>query len=147
MFPIQSYDESASIQSLFPAEESMPIPADLDPLLLGPAHRLVERYHELVETLQEAQEPDEEGSRPHYSNHLAEDASDAQEWQSRAAMSHHLSGELRSVEHAYAILQRGQYGQCEQCGHNIPPRRLEIIPSATLCVKCQEFVDARTVGH
>lgn len=144
MFPSINYDESAYIT--WPTDGQLMLPADLDPMLAQPAHKLIERYAEVMHALNEIPDEDVSG-RPQYSNHLAEDASDASEWQSRAAVTHHLANEMRQIERAYAMMQRGRYGVCEQCGHNIPPRRLSIVPSATFCVSCQERVDIAATGH
>jgi len=35
-------------------------------------------------------------------------------------------------------LREGTYGICQECGCQIPERRLEVMPTATLCVPCQE---------
>lgn len=45
---------------------------------------------------------------------------------------------LEQVEDALQRLENGTYGKCERCGDQIPHERLEILPYATLCVKCQE---------
>lgn len=36
----------------------------------------------------------------------------------------------------------GSYGICADCGLRIPPRRLKALPTATLCVACQERREA-----
>lgn len=46
-------------------------------------------------------------------------------------------------ERALARLDEGAYGICEGCGAQIPPERLEIFPSATSCVACQETRERR----
>ncbi|MBI3092536.1 MAG: TraR/DksA family transcriptional regulator [Candidatus Tectomicrobia bacterium] len=46
--------------------------------------------------------------------------------------------ELRSIEGALERIEAGSYGECEDCGGPIEPRRLEILPFAVLCVACQE---------
>ncbi len=45
---------------------------------------------------------------------------------------------LSHLERALARLGAGQYGICESCGAQIDPARLEVIPYATLCVRCQQ---------
>jgi DnaK suppressor protein len=45
--------------------------------------------------------------------------------------------QLKQVENALQRLEEGDYGNCNQCGEAIPPARLEILPHATLCVRCQ----------
>lgn len=47
------------------------------------------------------------------------------------------SRELGRIEIALERMQEGQYGICEACSTNIPMARLQALPYATLCVKCQ----------
>jgi DnaK suppressor protein len=44
---------------------------------------------------------------------------------------------LESTERALESAEKGTYGICENCGERIDPARLEILPQATLCLKCQ----------
>ncbi|MGW0435981.1 TraR/DksA family transcriptional regulator [Micromonospora sp. NPDC003197] len=46
-------------------------------------------------------------------------------------------------EHALARLADGTYGWCEGCTKPIPVERLEIFPSATSCVTCQQTRERR----
>lgn len=45
--------------------------------------------------------------------------------------------ELEAIEAALQRLENGNYGQCENCGLPIEPRRLEIMPETPLCRNCQ----------
>jgi DnaK suppressor protein len=45
--------------------------------------------------------------------------------------------ELEAIEEALLRLENGSYGQCENCGLPIEPRRLEIMPETPLCRNCQ----------
>ena len=45
---------------------------------------------------------------------------------------------LRSIEKAMEALDRGQYGECIRCDDDIDEKRLEVVPWATMCVRCQE---------
>lgn len=47
------------------------------------------------------------------------------------------SRELARIENALQRMRDGQYGICEGCGNNIPLARLNALPYATLCIKCQ----------
>ncbi len=47
------------------------------------------------------------------------------------------SRELARIEVALERMREGQYGICEGCGVNIPLARLNALPYATLCIKCQ----------
>jgi len=44
---------------------------------------------------------------------------------------------LRSIEEAMEALDRGQYGECIRCDDDINEKRLEVVPWATMCVRCQ----------
>lgn len=49
-----------------------------------------------------------------------------------------LSDLLHSVEEALERLNEGSFGSCADCGRDLPAKRLEIVPWASLCVPCQE---------
>jgi DnaK suppressor protein len=50
---------------------------------------------------------------------------------------------LSDVREALDRLDKGEYGVCEDCEEFISPRRLDAIPWARVCVKCQEARDRR----
>jgi len=54
-----------------------------------------------------------------------------------------LQRKLETVEQAIQSAQRGTYGICENCRERIDPARLEILPEATLCLKCQREFERR----
>ena len=43
---------------------------------------------------------------------------------------------LRAIELALARIERGDYGECRDCGEYINPKRLEFDPTARLCISC-----------
>lgn len=45
---------------------------------------------------------------------------------------------LRLVSDALARLDRGEFGLCLECGEPIARRRLEVVPWARHCVRCEE---------
>lgn len=47
--------------------------------------------------------------------------------------------ELRRIEAAMLRLKQGRFGECIDCGQEIPLERLEAEPTAARCVKCQEL--------
>lgn len=51
------------------------------------------------------------------------------------------SRELARIENALERMREGQYGICESCGNNIPMARLNALPYATLCIKCQRELE------
>lgn len=45
---------------------------------------------------------------------------------------------LKTLGHALDRIRQGSFGECAECGGDIEPKRLEAIPWARYCVKCQE---------
>lgn len=45
------------------------------------------------------------------------------------------------LRHAFALMENGSYGRCEDCEGMIAPARLKAIPWARCCVRCQELRD------
>ncbi|MCW2309141.1 TraR/DksA family transcriptional regulator [Rhodobium gokarnense] len=58
-----------------------------------------------------------------------------------AANERQRAAELSRIAAALDRLGRGDYGYCLSCGEDIVERRLEIDPSATLCVDCARSRD------
>ena len=45
---------------------------------------------------------------------------------------------LHGIDEAVRKIAEGTYGICEECGEEISGKRLRVLPSATLCIDCQE---------
>jgi DnaK suppressor protein len=58
--------------------------------------------------------------------------------QQRELLWQRLAERSRAVMLARDRVRDGTYGICGDCGRPIPPRRLQVLPTATLCVQCQE---------
>ncbi|MDH5637886.1 MAG: TraR/DksA family transcriptional regulator [Nitrospinota bacterium] len=48
---------------------------------------------------------------------------------------------LRQIEEALERIDDGGYGECAECESPIPEGRLELIPFAIFCVRCQEQME------
>ena len=53
----------------------------------------------------------------------------------RMAVKRQLSNFLEKIQQTLLRLNQGTYGRCERCGRQIDQARLEIMPTANLCVK------------
>jgi RNA polymerase-binding protein DksA len=73
---------------------------------------------------------------PTSGNHMADDASEVFEQTKNLALKHHLEKMLEQVDVAVRRIEKGSYGLCESCGAVISPERLQVMPSATLCMRC-----------
>ncbi|MBI3994634.1 MAG: TraR/DksA family transcriptional regulator [Nitrospirae bacterium] len=45
---------------------------------------------------------------------------------------------LKAINDALQRLKEGTYGICEECGSEIPEKRLRVMPFTPFCVACQE---------
>ena len=45
---------------------------------------------------------------------------------------------LKTLTQALERIRQGSFGKCAACGGDVEPKRLEAIPWARYCVKCQE---------
>ena len=77
-----------------------------------------------------------------YGNHMADDASEAYEQAKDLALRQNAEQVLAQVTDALGRFEKGTYGSCEQCGVAIDPARLEALPYATLCLRCQQRLGA-----
>ena len=48
---------------------------------------------------------------------------------------------LLQIEKALGKISEGTYGECECCGDDIHPKRLEARPLATMCIACMEELE------
>ena len=46
--------------------------------------------------------------------------------------------QLTQLDEALKKLEKGEYGNCEECGKKITEARLKVVPYAACCVDCQE---------
>lgn len=46
------------------------------------------------------------------------------------------SVQARRIAAALARIEEGSYGECLDCGEDIPEKRLELDPTAPLCISC-----------
>ena len=51
---------------------------------------------------------------------------------------------LRNVRGALARMADGSYGTCLHCEEEISPKRLDAVPWAAYCIRCQEIADRST---
>ena len=51
------------------------------------------------------------------------------------------SREVKQIEEALARMKDDSYGVCVSCDRNIPMARLQALPYATKCVRCQQAAE------
>ncbi len=53
---------------------------------------------------------------------------------------------LRSLDEAIDRVRKGLYGICKNCGAEIDPERLMIMPETSLCVRCANLLESGPRG-
>ena len=86
---------------------------------------------------------DETGEDAVYDNHLADTATETYDRELDYTLEENSEHVLAEIEAALQRIEDGTYGQCTNCGRQIPAERLEARPYATLCIDCQRQREGR----
>jgi DnaK suppressor protein len=49
----------------------------------------------------------------------------------------------KNLIHSLERIRQGTYGECASCGGEIEPKRLDALPFARYCIKCQEEMEQK----
>jgi len=90
-----------------------------------------------LEEINEEIGSERDGGNAGVGNHMAEGASSTFDHERNLALIGNLTRTLELVDAALKRLTSGTYGNCEVCGNPIDRARLEALPYASRCVKCQ----------
>jgi DnaK suppressor protein len=52
-----------------------------------------------------------------------------------------LVDRVNRITAALERLDNGEYGRCVECGENIAPARLQVLPEVQTCVRCQDRLE------
>lgn len=58
------------------------------------------------------------------------------------AESRRLIERIRQIDEALRLVDSDDYGYCQDCGCEIPVKRLDFDPASTLCVECKTQAEA-----
>lgn len=78
-----------------------------------------------------------------YSNHMADAASEVFEQAREVSLRRQLERSFEDVQRALGKFDDGTYGICESCGAPIDLARLEAVPAARYCVRCQTRLEGK----
>lgn len=78
------------------------------------------------------------GDLSSHASHMADQGTDTMEREKAFLFISQKRQRLEEVDEALARIETGTFGVCGVCQENLPPRRLERLPTASLCVPCQE---------
>jgi RNA polymerase-binding protein DksA len=97
---------------------------------------LIARRVEIIERLERVNQDVTHANKPLEAD-FAEQAVERENDQVLDALSEGLRAEISRIETALDRLDEGDYGICESCGREIPRARLEALPDARRCLKCE----------
>ncbi len=109
--------------------------------LLEELEALTGRLRDMEESAQKVRKA--EGTRPGFGKRIGDYTSEAQDAMNDRAVVANLRTGIAQTQRALQKLEEGTYGLCDQCHQPIPPERLEVLPSATLCVACKSKQERR----
>ena len=67
---------------------------------------------------------------------------EVEEYVNRLPVEHALELKLRDINIALEKIKQNKYGICERCGKPISKKRLEAIPEARFCLKCEQLEES-----
>lgn len=80
---------------------------------------------------------DASGDISAFTSHPADISTESDEREKVASLITRETLSLNELDAALERIRDASYGKCDTCGGDIPPARLQALPFATLCVKCQ----------
>ena len=78
----------------------------------------------------------------YYDNHPSDIATEINDIEKGMAFRENEKSIIRRIDSALTRVEDGTYGKCESCGKPINEERLEFMPYAERCVKCQNEINS-----
>ena len=75
--------------------------------------------------------------------HMADVATDMYDREFTLGLASNDRELLYEIDGALGRIQEGTYGICVECKKSVPATRLKAVPHASLCLKCQEKLEAK----
>lgn len=76
-----------------------------------------------------------------YSLHMADAGTDTFDREFALVLASNQQEFLYAIDDALKKIEDKKYGLCEDCGKDIPLKRLKALPFAKFCIKCQEQIE------
>lgn len=76
-----------------------------------------------------------------YSLHMADAGTDTFDREFTLNLASNQQQFLYEIDEALRRIEDKTYGKCENCGKDIPIKRLKVLPFARFCVKCQAEIE------
>ncbi|MBN1165127.1 MAG: TraR/DksA C4-type zinc finger protein [Candidatus Krumholzibacteriota bacterium] len=114
--------------------------------VLAERERIIRELSRIEESINSSSEI-QEASKKAYSNHLADLGTDYMEKEKNFYYASVEGQYLRSLDEALKRIERGDYGKCEICDELISFKRLDVVPSARMCIKCKSESEKNQRGR
>jgi DnaK suppressor protein len=102
--------------------------------------KLLEMRKEILRLIQEDMKEGREGEAGE-GRDTYDIASDERDREINLLLGDRERKKLQLIEDALRRIDTGEYGECEECGGEIVPGRLDAMPFTRLCVTCQDELE------
>ncbi|MBN1880874.1 MAG: TraR/DksA family transcriptional regulator [Deltaproteobacteria bacterium] len=102
---------------------------------------LVKMRRELIGEIKEKTRSESEADRKDDVGDIYDLATNERDRELNLLMSDREREKLNEINDALVKIDEGTYGICEECGTDIPKKRLIIMPFARLCVNCKSEME------
>lgn len=106
-------------------------------LLIGQKEKIIGNLQNLEGNNLNKSQKDSSGDLSGYSTHMADAASDAYDREFALNIASKEGSILYDIDYALKRIEDKTYGICEVCEKEISVARLNAVPQARLCIKCQ----------
>ena len=79
---------------------------------------------------------------PQFGDKEEDNATEVQVYDDYNSLENNLGTLLNEIIKALAKIEKGTYGQCDNCSKLIPAKRLEAFPAAPICIDCKKKEEA-----
>jgi DnaK suppressor protein len=77
------------------------------------------------------------GERPGFGKRAGDYVAQVVEDRTNNQLADNLAATADAIRRALALIDEGRFGRCQSCGDAIAPDRLQAVPWAPLCLRCQ----------
>lgn len=106
--------------------------------LLAEKNRLEKELSKFAHRNPLAQITDFDADFPNLGDKEDENASEVAQFSNNLSLEGELEKELRDVEVALKLIEKGEYGKCKYCHQEIDEKRLQARPTSTSCIQCKK---------
>jgi RNA polymerase-binding protein DksA len=112
-------------------------------LILKKKEDIIDHIREISEETVKKSQKDASGDISSYTYHMADVATDNYDREFSMGRVSEDREFLFELDDALKRIEDGSFGICEDCGALVSKTRLKAVPSARLCIKCQEKKDKK----